>query len=274
LSYVLEASVSKPIEILNKDLGYIIYYDLIHFELTPDRISYLGYIRYKKIKGSKRKQRKWKKNRLRAYHGSQMHFIRAARNNTLSQEGFVIDQSKRVPNPERPSDEVIKETRKYLRTLNTGKYSSGAFSISSRDGVTIETSKNKSVKTTGKGSSIRKKRDSAMAIIRKGRLKKFTDVLLRKNLTESDFIVRSGNSILMKFQYHLKIKYLKEAEEYNYRRGPNRLEHQASTLSLFTEGVLLDKSGVFVEPLDVFVEGYWSYEKTADILPLDYDPKD
>ena len=42
---------------------------------------------------------------------------------------------------------------------------------------------------------------------------------------------------------------------------------------LFAENVLLDPSGIFIEPLDVFTEGYWGYEKIADALPLDYIPE-
>jgi hypothetical protein len=67
---------------------------------------------------------------------------------------------------------------------------------------------------------------------------------------------------------------MNEKEEYNFRRGPNRLDYQASKLVLYTESVLLDKSGIFIEPLDIFMEGYWGYEKTADALPLDYIPSD
>ena len=46
LSKTLEASVSKPIIIENKGLGYRIYYDLVHFELDTERVNYLGYTLY------------------------------------------------------------------------------------------------------------------------------------------------------------------------------------------------------------------------------------
>lgn len=76
----------------------------------------------------------------------------------------------------------------------------------------------------------------------------------------------------MMFKNYLDIKYMNEKEEFNYRRGPNRLNYQATKLILFSDSVVLDKSGVFIEPLDVFMEGYWGYEKIADALPLDYRP--
>ena len=266
LSHVLEAYVRKPIEILNKDLGYLIYYDLVHFELTSTKINYLGYTRYKKLKGSKRKQRKWDKTRLKAYNGSQMHFIRSVMNNTFTKEGFVIDQSKKIPNPKRPSEEVLKKTRNYFKTISGGV---------SPNGITIS-NKNSSVnftpKTSTKVTSLDFKRDSALSIIRDGRLSPFIKVPLKKKLHLNDFVIRSGNKMAVQFQHYLDIRYLKEEEEGNYRRGPGKLKHQASSLTLFTKYVEIDKSGIFIQPLDAFVEGYWSYEKIADMLPLDYLP--
>jgi hypothetical protein len=34
----------------------------------------------------------------------------------------------------------------------------------------------------------------------------------------------------------------------------------------------INQKGILVRPLDVFYEGYWSYEKFANSLPLDYVP--
>ncbi|MBL4605515.1 MAG: carboxypeptidase-like regulatory domain-containing protein [Flavobacteriaceae bacterium] len=269
LSHVLEAYVSKPIEVLNKDLGYKIYYDLIHFELTHNKITYLGYTRYVKLKGGRGKQRKWKKNRLRAYNGSQMHFIRSIMNNTFSKEGFIVDQSKRIPNPERPSDSVLKKTRKYLRNLQVQGKPTGIVISSKNTSVSFATDKNKGISST----ALEFKRDSALFILRKARLKKLINMPVKKKLSQGDFVIRSGYSMAIKFQYYLDIRYVNEEEEDNYRRGSAKLKHQASILTLFTEYVELDKAGIFIQPLDVFVEGYWSYEKIADLLPLDYYPE-
>ena len=37
-----------------------------------------------------------------------------------------------------------------------------------------------------------------------------------------------------------------------------------------SKNIVLDKTGVLVQPLAVFYEGYWSYEKFGNSLPLDY----
>jgi hypothetical protein len=52
-------------------------------------------------------------------------------------------------------------------------------------------------------------------------------------------------------------------------RGPT---YQTSVISLNTESVLLEEMGNIIEPLAMLFEGYWSWEKIGDMLPLDYQP--
>ena len=303
---ILEAYVRKPIEILNKDLGYKIFYDLVHYELTQSKITYLGYSRYQDLKGGKSKQRKWSKNRLRAYNGSKMHFIRAARKGELRKDGFIMGLSKRILNPERPSDSILKKARKYLRSLNTKSDTSQTFKILSNKNLQLRENRKKVINQLKKKHEfknitiksinnlinspaiVRKnkdglyeanilaglnyKRDSVLKIINKSRLKKFIDVKITDSITDGEFLTKINKDVIMMFKNYLDIKYMNEKEEFNYRRGPNRLNYQATKLILFSDSVVLDKSGVFIEPLDVFMEGYWGYEKIADALPLDYRP--
>tara|TARA_R110002073_G_scaffold108336_5_gene243450 strand:+ start:19084 stop:20343 length:1260 start_codon:yes stop_codon:yes gene_type:complete len=263
---ILEAFANEPIEIINKGLGYKISYNLVHFELTPTKIVYQGYSKYEDLKGSKRKKRKWNKNRLVAYKGSKMHFIRSVLKGVFYEEGFIVDEYQRIPNPDRPSDSIIQETRKYLNTFSS---SVGAFKITSNMSINIKDDRTKEVDRIK-----RKKRDSALAIIRQSRYEKFVDKKLRENLTEKDFIIRTKNLVTMKYDHLLYVKYMNEKEEYNFRPGPNRLDYQLTKLILLSKSVILDKAGVFIDPLDVFTEGYWGYEKTANALPLDFTPKE
>lgn len=48
--------------------------------------------------------------------------------------------------------------------------------------------------------------------------------------------------------------------------------YQTSVIYLQTDEVLLEPNGNIVEPLHVFFEGYWGWEKLGDMLPLDYQP--
>ena len=47
---------------------------------------------------------------------------------------------------------------------------------------------------------------------------------------------------------------------------------QTSSVIPLKSPSILDKNGILINPLSVFYEGYWSYEKFADSLPLDYVP--
>ncbi|MGY8908814.1 MAG: carboxypeptidase-like regulatory domain-containing protein, partial [Flavobacteriales bacterium] len=99
---ILTAFARKPIQLKHKALGYSIIYELEHFRRTNEYVTYLGYSRYKELKGGKRKQKRWQKNRLKAYNGSPVHFFKSLLKDEFTAEGFIVNQFKRVPNPERP----------------------------------------------------------------------------------------------------------------------------------------------------------------------------
>lgn len=90
------------LEIENKALGYKIRYQLQ--ELKSDGIANINYYQgtaaFEELKGSKSQQRKWQKNRLNAYEGSSMHFLRAVIGNSFTNEGFKVLRLIRKPNPD------------------------------------------------------------------------------------------------------------------------------------------------------------------------------
>ncbi|MDR3693003.1 carboxypeptidase-like regulatory domain-containing protein [Mucilaginibacter sp.] len=98
---MLKGSSTDILEIENNALGYKLKYVLSDF--TDDRIinkvTYKGLVLFEQLPGDKNQQLKWKKNRLKAYNGSIMHFLRSVLYNQLSEEGFVVYQLKRKPIP-------------------------------------------------------------------------------------------------------------------------------------------------------------------------------
>tara|TARA_R110002073_G_scaffold108336_5_gene243449 strand:+ start:17557 stop:18993 length:1437 start_codon:yes stop_codon:yes gene_type:complete len=113
----LEAYATEPLIIRNNGLGYLISYDLTHFEKSPKGVTYLGYSRYKDLKGSTQTTKKWHKNRKIAYQGSLMHFTRSLVANNLKKEGFLVDVFKEVENSKRPHDSIIEKTIISLQSL-------------------------------------------------------------------------------------------------------------------------------------------------------------
>lgn len=100
----LSVKSKKPIIIINKALGYKITYWLEDFKksyTTKGILSYRGFPFFEDLTKnksvSKRRRNKWIKNRISAYNGSLMHFIRSVYNNTSNKEGFKVDNVVRVP---------------------------------------------------------------------------------------------------------------------------------------------------------------------------------
>lgn len=89
---IFTASSNDYLEIENRALGYKIRYLLT--KLVSNRRTGINYYEgtsaFEDLKGSESEMRKWKKNRLAAYQGSTMHFLRAAITNTVTYEGFKV----------------------------------------------------------------------------------------------------------------------------------------------------------------------------------------
>lgn len=251
----LSAYARKPLQIKHKSLGYLITYELENFEMDNRYITYLGYSRYQQLKGGKRKKKRWKKNRLKAYNGSPFHFYKSLLKNTFQQEGFIVNQFKRVKNPDRPSEEEIQKARQTLR-LNRN----------------IVLSYNKNIDEPKKAI------DSALVVMKKSRLPKSRDYLYKSQLKLDDILAFKNNEYQLIFENYLSIVYTKEKEEIGYIRretfGKPRdpLPQTSSLIPVVDDNIILDITGVLVNPLAVFYEGYWSYEKFANALPLDYEP--
>ena len=84
----------KPIQIENKTLGYIIIYDLLEF-IYDSRTGFLrfsGNHYFQPLNGNSRNNKKWTQNRLTAYYGSRLHFLRALFSDSLSRENFKISE--------------------------------------------------------------------------------------------------------------------------------------------------------------------------------------
>lgn len=250
---ILEAFARKPLIIKHKDLGYLITYDLVSFVKTGNYVTVVGYSRYENLKGSKRKKREWKKNRLEAYNGSRVHFLKSVLNNKTESEGFIINQFKRVPNPERPSEEEIKKARELIKLSMPN----------------VDYFKKIEVPRTAL--------DSALLVSKKIRLPKFRDYLYKSKLTSKDLLRNKNGQYFLNFKDNLSIVYTKELEEKAYilRNAFSKIREplpQTSSFIPLKMPLQLDKLGILINPLDVLYEGYWSYEKLANMLPLDYEP--
>ena len=240
---LLEVKSDEPLQIANPALGYKIEYLLADFKfyMRDGYMMFLGYPKYTLMKGGQSRQRRWAKNRERAYLGSAMHFVRVLREQQLVEQGFNLRRLYRLPNPDRPTDEEIAAVRARVKEAG-GK-------------ITL---------------------DSASAdILARARLPKLIEQLDINPVPYSSYLSRNGDEVVMQFEQFMQVVYTGEKEEVAYVRqlkpfNPPKPGYQTSVLSLRAAQVLLDKNGSIYEPLDVLFEGYWGFEKLGDMLPLDY----
>jgi len=248
---VLKAEATAPLKIINESLGYEIEYDLITYTLTTNALAYLGRTKFKEAQGGKAKQKKWIKQRKKAYLGSQHHFVKSLRAHRLKEDGFIVHQFNRIPNPQRPTDAQLNYARKYIKNYK-GNY---------------DFSKNIKVPKT--------KIDSMILAVRKSSLPKTIDQLYKKNVPYKDMMYSVGNDSILKFDNFLSVIYTKALEEPNYHQSPFQRKRkkrgpQTSAVTLLTEQATLDPSGDIINPLDILVDGYWGFTGFAQALPLDY----
>lgn len=234
----LKARSNDPLKILNKNLGYEIDYDLEIFELQSREKSLLsgGYPLFRPLLiKSKAKQKVIDKNREQAYRGSLMHFLRAVHSNTWVEEGFEVYRLQRIPNPDRPSDQEIKAMAEKLRSGEMVQFDLKAFSeLSSKP--------------------------------------KFIQILDPNPLDFSkiEFKNQEGD-LVIQFEDYLFVKNTKypPLPSYFVNFKPGR---QESVIHLPTGKITIQENGNHFPAFDLFLEGYMSWLKIADLLPLDYWP--
>ncbi len=254
---VLSAEAIKPLVIENKALGYRLHFVLQDFKVDfqNGHTFHAGHPRFEEMKPrGKAQEKRWGEARLKAYRGSMMHFARALYQNKLEAEGFNVRRLQRLPNPNRPPEEEIQAGLKRARSQMSGPVV---------------------VKSNSSGPE-----DSLQYWMRMSRLDKTVTYLYKDPIPYHQIIapdsVRNGQLKLL-FSDYLNVVYTKEKEELGYvnqqpfsqRRAPT---FQTSLITLTEPYTYIEPNGMIVNPYSHMVEGYWAFEKLAEMLPLDYTP--
>lgn len=135
-----------------------------------------------------------------------------------------------------------------------------------------------------------------------GSFQHFIDSLLGDSLDSAGFQIRrekrSGNkrvvasnpikssaiffelvpgTYILQFNDFINVTYLNEQEDqrylnWKYGYKQNKIKPGPQNTSIYIEGgtVYIDESGYISEPLKVLMDGYWSFTKVADLMPLNY----
>ncbi|TKC05720.1 carboxypeptidase-like regulatory domain-containing protein [Pedobacter polaris] len=249
---ILTAKATDFIIIENKALGYKIKYLLKYFEYNYKlkMIFYAGHPSFEEMKGNNAKQKRWLKNREMAYKGSIQHFFKALYNNTVVEEGFIINKMTKIPNNNRPPDSIINANIKRL--------------ISGQNGLTNVLTFNGN--------------DSLSYWLKKRKEPVEFNALSRKDVLV-DTLVKKVNTNLKMIKYldelYIGYKNEKETPAFNFsglkqNRPPELTDYQISIVSLLQPSVSFYANGGVADPRSLLYRGYWSYEKVADMVPMDY----
>jgi hypothetical protein len=237
----LSASTSNFLEIENNALGYRIQYLLGNFKLDTknSEIHYEGQALFTEMRGTPAQERRWQKNRAGVYENSSIHFLRAALNDQLGNEGFRTQKLALIPNPERPADDVIKA------------------------GMLLF-----------KDSSQPHARDSLAYWKKKAKLPPAFQKLIPAPLTKSDFIQPTGqkgiyalacNGCALLIDYNKNHRF--HANGLNNLGDPHNTE---TTMVALNTAVLFDSNGGIIDPNSVTYSGAWGNNRIAELLPVDY----
>lgn len=252
----LTVSTTEFLVVENKALGYRLKYMLDHFEYNSRThiIYYSGHPFFEELKASAAKKKKYIAAREVAYYGSSQHFFRSLYANKTKEEGFIINKMIKIPNPNRYPQYIINTNLEKIKA------------VPEKTGI-----------RQNKG-----KIDTALLAFwtKQQEMPKTIDKFSRADVL-TDTLVHYFNKNLKYLSYTdaLLIQYTKEKESMAYSktgfwifRPLDVPENEISVANLTGEGVRFYENGGIYDSRSLLFEGYWAYEKVADMVPMDYVP--
>ncbi|WP_316764949.1 carboxypeptidase-like regulatory domain-containing protein [Pedobacter aquatilis] len=251
----LTVKTNQFLIIENQALGYRVKYQLNNFEFdNKSRIIYYeGFPYYEDLKGSKGKMKRWAEKRIEAYHGSTQHFFNSLYAGKSKEEGFEINKLIRQPNPNRAPDSLINANIK--RLMQVKQALNGTIKIMAGDSLNYWS-----------------KQKNAPATI----------AMLNRQQVNTDTLVKTYNESIKSINFndvlYVIYKNEREASIYANRIGQSisrpldMPDYQVSLINLQVAPVYFYENGGTYNPRSMLYEGYWSWEKIADSVPLDYLP--
>lgn len=244
----LTASAIKYVQVDNAALGYRVKYYGLRFvtNFTQQVVTFYGQPVFEEMATrSERQQRRWEANRVRAYRGSLAHFLRSVRDSQMTAQGFVARRLRIVSNPRfAHADSARKALLRQRR----------AFSAAEQDSLS-------------RWASV----PPAFSML----------YVAPRHLDSVRRVAPGGQHVFLRFRDQLQVTYLNEGPDANYHPQPSRFakgpaplpqDQQSSQLMLMQPEIEIDPNGQLANPLAVFTDGYWGFEKMGEFLPLNYQP--
>ncbi|MDB5270554.1 MAG: CarboxypepD reg-like protein [Hymenobacter sp.] len=245
----LTATAINYVQVDNQALGYRIKYYGLRFStnFTEHVVTFYGQPVFEEMTTrNARQQRRWEANRAAAYHGSLTHFLSSVRTGRMAEEGFTAQRLRIVPNPRFALADSLR--RQLLR-----EHLNSTFTHAEQDSI-------------GKWSQV----PAAFSML-------YTALLPVDSLRR---VAAGGEPVFLRFRYNLQVSYLREAPDpfYQVRTAlPTNApfppaDRQVSQLVLMQREIEIQPNGQLTNPLAVFTDEYWGFEKMGEFLPVNYLP--
>jgi hypothetical protein len=256
----LEAFSLDRLVIENNSLGYFLKYDLVRFEydFSSYIFIYQGYPFFEEMESTKKGlNKKWLTNRVNAYNGSLMHFMRSLFKNSLVENNFEVKKTINTYNLEKRRVAPIYKAQLSKSSLS-GDLSNVLATISKR---TKEYDSLSYFKSVMKGPDFISSIDD--------------------NIMPRDSIVYLIDSVTLGLQFseNLHISYFKKGMPIANQNNLNNLNfmNNRPTVSELTNvantEINIIYNGSYFPVNKLIVNGYWSWAgKIGDMLPQDYWP--
>ncbi|HEX8328258.1 MAG TPA: carboxypeptidase-like regulatory domain-containing protein [Hymenobacter sp.] len=245
----LTASSYKFVQVDNQALGYRIKYYGLRFttNFTQSVVTFYGQPVFEEMKPrSAREQRRWEANRVTAYRGSLAHFFKSVRDDRVNAEGFVAQRLRIVPNPRFARADSLRRKlarERYLAEL-----------------------------TKAENDSLARWRKVPPAYSMLYTAPRPIDSLRR--------VTADGAQVFLRFRDRLQVSYLREKPDPQYRQrtfppsaaASAPADRQVSVLVPLLPEIEIQPNGQLANPLAVFTDEYWGFEKMGEFLPVNYLP--
>ena len=256
----LEAFSLDRLVIENNSLGYFLKYDLVRFEydFSSYIFIYQGYPFFEEMESTKKGlNKKWLTNRVNAYNGSLMHFMRSLFKNSLVENNFEVKKTINTYNLEKRRVAPIYKAQLSKSSLS-GDLSNVLATISKR---TKEYDSLSYFKSVMKGPDFISSIDD--------------------NIMPRDSIVYLIDSVTLGLQFseNLHISYFKKGMPIANQNNLNNSDFMknkpivSELTNVDNTEISIIYNGSYFPVNKLIVNGYWSWAgKIGDMLPQDYWP--
>lgn len=246
----LTATANEFLQVDNQALGYRINYYGLRFQCSFRKrvVTFYGQPAFKELTPrNERQQRQWKANRALAYRGSLAHFLKSVYDNQVTAEGFLAQQVVQVPNPR-----FIRGDSLRIKLLH--KLKQAPAQPNELDSLEKWTS------------------EPAF----------FTVLKTNERPIDSLRRVAAGSGqVFLRFAQQLQVCYFGQGPDPRYKLPMSSIgppgafklpAHQVSRLRLLVPEAEIQPTGYLHNPVAVYTDEYWGFEKIGEFLPVNYRP--